>query len=152
MSVVYTSGLAKLLGMATAMVYLTDTIKVALTKGGATTPYVEDQDHDFMGDVTEMPNVSGYTGGFGGGGRQTLGSKTIAADDTNNRVRLTGADVAFGALGTGSEIRGYVFLKEVTNDAASPVIAHRKLAADVPTNGSSITAEVATNDVLRINT
>lgn len=152
MSVVYQSGLAKICGMATAVSYLSDTIKVALTKGGATTPYVENKDHDFMGDVTEMPNVSGYVGGFGGAGRQTLGSKTIAADDTNDRVRFTGADVAFGALGAGESIRGYVFLKEVTNDAASPVFAHRQLASDVPTNGSTITAEVATNDVLRINT
>lgn len=151
MSVVFTSGLAKICGMATAINYLSDTIKVALTSG-LTSPYTENQDHDFMSEVSEMPNVTGYVGGFGGAGRQTLGSKTIAADDTNNRVRFTGADVAYGALGTGEEIRGYIFIKEITNDAASPVIAHRQLAADVPTNGSSITAEVATNDVLRINT
>lgn len=151
MSQVFQSGLAKLLGMATAVSYLSDTIKSALTKGGATTPYVEDADQDFMGDVTEMPDVSGYAGGFGNAGRQTLGSKTITVDDSNNRVRMTAADAAFGALGIGSTIRGYIALKEVTNDAASPIFSHKKLAVDTPTNGSTITAEYSTTDVFRIN-
>lgn len=144
-SQVYQSGLAKIVDR--TIDYITDVIKCYLVAS----TYTSDPDHDFIANVTEIGNVTGYTGGFGGGGRQTLASKTITVDDTNNRVRLTAADASFGALGTGATIRGYAFAKETTSDAASVVFAFRQLASDTPTNGSSVTAEIATNDVLRFN-
>jgi hypothetical protein len=144
-STVYQSGLGKVIDR--TIDYIADTIKCYLVAA----TYTADPDHDFVSDVTEIGNVTGYTGGFGGAGRQTLGSKTITIDDTNNRIRLTAADASFGALGTGVTIRGYAFTKETTNDAASRVLSFRQLASDTPTNGSSVTAEIATNDVLRIN-
>ena len=144
-SQVYQSGLGKILDR--TIDYVTDTIKCYLVSNA----YTSDPDHDFVSDVTEIGNVTGYTGGFGGGGRQTLASKTYTIDDTNNRVRMTAADASFGTLATGVTIRGYAFTKETTNDASSRVFAFRQLSSDTPTNGASITAEIATNDVLRIN-
>jgi hypothetical protein len=144
-SQVFQSGLGKVIDR--TIDYISDTIKCYLVRE----TYTSDPDHDDIADVIEIPNVSGYVGGFGGGGRLTLGSKTYTIDDTNNRVRMTAADVAFGALGIGATIRGYAFTKETTNDASSVVFAFRQLASDTPTNGSTVTAEVATNDVLRLN-
>jgi hypothetical protein len=145
MSVVYQNGLGKILDR--TIDYISDTIKCLLTKD----TYTENKDHIFVSDVVEIDNVTGYTGGFAGSGRQTLGSKAITIDDTNDRVRLTAADASFGTLAAGTTIRGYIAYKHLTSDAASRVISHRKLAVDTPTNGSSITAEYATNDVLRVN-
>lgn len=145
MSVVYQNGLGKILDR--TIDYISDTIKCLLTKS----TYTENKDHVFVSDVVEIDAVTGYAVGFAGAGRQTLGSKTITIDDTNDRVRLTAADAAFGALGIGTTIRGYIAYKHLTSDAASRIISHRVLAADTPTNGSTITAEYATNDVLRVN-
>jgi hypothetical protein len=115
--------------------YLSDTVKVALVRD----TYTPNPDHDFMSDVTEIPNITGYTGGFGGSGRKTLASKTIVEDDTNNRVAFTAAAVAFGTLAIGATIGGLVALKEITNDAASIIFAFMGLAVDTPTNGSTVT-------------
>lgn len=144
-SQVFQSGLGKIVDR--TIDFIADTIKCYLVASG----YTSDPDHDFVSNVTEIGNVTNYVGGFGGAGRKTLASKTITIDDTNNRVRLTAADVSFGALGTGVTILGYAFTKETTSDAASVVFSYRELSSGVPTNGASITAEVGTNDVLRMN-
>lgn len=129
----YTSGVRKMLDGTVA--FLTDTIKAYLVASS----YTPDVDHDFVSSVTEIGSVSGYTPGFGGAGRKTLASKTIAEDDTNNRVAFTAASVSYSTLGTGVTIGGQALCKEVTNDAASPVLSFNGLAADVPTNGAAVT-------------
>lgn len=129
----YQSGLGKCLDGTIA--FLTDTIKTLLVKSS----YTPNVDHDFVSDVSEISGVSGYTGGFAGAGRKTIASKTITADDTNNRVVMSAASVSYSTLGTGDTIGGQVLTKEITNDAASPIIAFNGLAADVPTNGSTVT-------------
>ncbi len=129
----FTSGLRKCLDGTIA--FLTDTIKAYLV-ASTYTPNVDD---DFVSGVTEIGSVSGYTPGFGGAGRKTLASKTITDDDTNNRIIFTAASISYGALGTGATIGGQALCKEVTSDAASPVISFNGLAADVPTNGASVT-------------
>ena len=144
-STLYQSGIQKIIDR--TIDYISGTIKCLLSRD----TYTPDPDHDFVSDVTEIANVTNYTGGFAGSGRVTLGSKAISIDDTNNRVRLVAADAVFGALGVGTTIGGYIAYNHVTDDASSRLISCRELAVDVPTNGAQITAEYATLDVARIN-
>ncbi len=129
----FQSGLRKCLDGTIA--FLTDTIKSFLVASS----YTPNKDHDFVSNVTEIASVTNYTNGFGGSGRKTLASKTITEDDTNDRVVFSAASISYGALATGVTIGGQGLCKEVTSDAASPVICFNGLAADVPTNGASIT-------------
>lgn len=124
---------------------LTDTIKVMLV----TSAYTFDADHDFANDVTGELTVSGYTGGFGGAGRKTLASKTVTIDNTNDRAYFDAADVSWTALGAGETIGGAILLKEVTNDAASPLIAFIDLA-NAATAGTDVSIIWSTEGILRL--
>lgn len=156
-SIVYQSGLAKLLGMATAMSYLSDTIKVMLI--GTATAYTPNKDKDFVdeggaNDPTDAEiSTTNYTGGFGGSGRKTLASKTIAANDTSDRVELDAADVVWTALGPpsgGPTLALAIIIKEVTNDAASPMICDQDFT-DTVVNGGDVTLQFASGGFLQIN-
>lgn len=138
----YQSGLMKC--MDGTIVLLTDTIKMMLVASS----YTPNRDHDFVSDLTEISGVSGYTGGFAGAGRKTLASKTLTVTDASDLFAFDAADVAFSTLGTGATIGGGVAIKEITNDAASPIIAFNGIA-NTPTNGSTFTLVI---DVLGIFT
>lgn len=76
-----------------------------------------------MSELTEYSGT-GYAGGFGGGGRQSVGSRTSTEDDTNGRVKDDGADVSFTGISGPAAIAPVVALiVENTNDAGSDVIA-----------------------------
>lgn len=131
---------------------LADTIKIMLVKSG----YVPDRDDDFIEEAVDDANeheltVSGYTGGFGGAGRKTLGSKTITEDDANDRAEFDCADVTWTALATGETIVGAIIIKEITNDAASVLIAYLDLS-DTPTNGSDVTLQINAEGVIQFST
>lgn len=125
---------------------LADTIKVMLVDSD----YVFDADHNFVSQVTiDELGVSGYTGGFNGAGRKTLGTKSVTEDDTNDRAYFDAADVTWTALGTGATIGGAILIKEVTNDADSVLIAFMDLT-NTPTNGGDITIAWNADGILRI--
>lgn len=140
---VYQNGLMKC--MDGTIVLLTDTIKIVLV----TSAYTPNRDHDFLSDVAEITGVSGYTSGFGGAGRKTLASKTLAITDASDLFTFDAADVAFGALGAGATIGGGVITKEITSDAASPIIAFNGVA-NTPTNGASITFQFDTAGIFTV--
>ena len=149
----YNRGVKELLNGTTD--FLTATIKCALL--ATATPYTYNPDHDFMdaggaNDPTDAElSVTGYTGGFGGAGRKTLASKTITENDTDNRVEFDAADLTWTVLSTGQTIEGAVIIKEVTNDAATVLYAFLD-PTNVPTNGSDITLQFASNGFLNFNT
>jgi hypothetical protein len=112
-----------------------DTIKIMLLRS----TYTVNPDHKFVADiVSHEATATNYTGGFSGAGRKTLASKTMTADDTNNRAVYDAADPsAWTALGgaTNNTLRYAAIVKEITNDAASQVIAILDFGADFNTNG-----------------
>lgn len=113
-----------------------DTLKVLLL--GTGTPYTPDPDHRFVASVAASElAVTGYTGGFGGGGRKTLAARTLVTDDTNDRGVFDAADVTWNALSTGDTIAYVVLFKELVSDALSPLIALFDIT-DTPTNGGDI--------------
>lgn len=83
------------------------------------------EDFDFMSQVNSLEcSGTGYTSGFGGAGRKTLGARTFTEDDANNRVKIIpAANLSWSGLNAGV-LTGFGLIKEVTNDAASPLILY----------------------------
>lgn len=93
------------------------------------------------GVVSSEIAATGYTGGFGGAGRLSMG-RSIAKDTTANKVRVIfAADAGFGAIGgaLNDTVAGAWLIKEMTNDAGSLLVAYLSLASPIPTNGSTFT-------------
>jgi hypothetical protein len=112
-----------------------DTIKVILV----TAAYTPDADHDFASDLTNELSGTGYTGGFNGSGRKTLASKAFSTDTAADRSEFTCAAITWTAINAGTA-RYMILVKEITNDAASRLIAWVDLGASgVVTNGGDIT-------------
>lgn len=102
--------------------WASDTIRVRLVASS----FTPDQDDTSM---------TGYTAI---GTDQTLGSKTFAKDDANNRTVYDGADPTWTAVAGGSTIGWIVFYKFVTNDAGStPIFVHD--VTNTATNGGDVT-------------
>ena len=121
-----------------------DTIKVILV----TATYTPNKDHAFASDLTNELSGTGYTGGFAGAGRKTIGSKAFATDTTNDRVTFTFGAVTWTAINAGSP-KYAILVKEITNDAASRLIAYLDLGT-VTTNGGDLTITPdATNKALQ---
>lgn len=121
-----------------------DTIKIALFDAG----YTPNKDNDFISDATPGTNeivATNYTGGFGGGGRKTLASKAVNEDATNDRSVFDAADVTWTALGglTNDTVASAVVVKEITNDAASPILLQLDISPDVVSNGGDFTIAFA---------
>lgn len=110
-----------------------DTIKVILV----TSSYTPDKDHAFASSLTNELSGTGYAGGFGGGGRKTIGSKAFSTDTTNDRVEFTFGGVTWTAINAGSP-KYAILVKEITNDAATRLIAYLDLGT-VTTNGGDLT-------------
>jgi hypothetical protein len=104
--------------------YVSDTIKARLVK--STSAHTKDD--------TDMSGVTKITGTTD----QTLGSKAIAVDMTNDRVTFTGAVITWSAVAAGETVMGVVIFKFVTNDAGSTPIAFID-TTDLATNGSDFT-------------
>lgn len=130
---------------------LSDTIKAMLVDA----TYAPDRDDDFVSDALHNAaghelSGTGYVGGFGGSGRKTLASKTITESDANDRAEFAAANVTWTALNAGT-IGGIVLIKEVTNDAASLLIAFLD-PADLVTNGGDVTATWAAAGLIDFST
>ena len=111
-----------------------DTLKVMLLSTG----YTPNKDHQFVSDVSGSElSGTGYTGGYGGSGRKTLASKAMGKSDSTDKAYFDAADSTWTAINAGTI--GYaVVLKEITNDASSPIICCIDVA-DVVTNGGDVT-------------
>jgi hypothetical protein len=120
----------------------TDTIKVALV----TSSYTPDQDaHDFFNDVTNEVSGTGYTAGGA-----TLGSKTVTADNTNNRGVFDAADTSW----TTSTItaRGAVIYKSRGGAAsADELICYIDFGSDKSSSASTFTIQWSANGILTLS-
>lgn len=124
-----------------------------------TSAYVANRDHDFVdeggaNDPTDAEiTATNYTRGFGGAGRKaaTVG---FSEQDANDRAIITIGDLTWTALGgaVNDTIAAAILIKEITNDAASKLIAYFDLTS-TPTNGSDFTLDFdATNGNIRFTT
>lgn len=118
-----------------------------------------DTDDEFVGQLTAGGAVevtsTGYAGGFGGAGRLTLAAKALAVDQVNNRAEFDCGDLTWASISRASTEQWVAFsipIKEITNDAASPVVAFIDTATGLPLtpNGSDITMTINIEGLLQI--
>jgi hypothetical protein len=126
----------------------TTTTKIGLAKSA----YAPDPDESSLSTfAASEADCTGYTGGFSGSGRKTA-TITISEQTANNRVVTITGDLTWTALGgaANNTLRYAVWLREITNDAASIPLAYYQFSADITTNGSDIAVDFdGTNGNLR---
>lgn len=116
--------------------FLADTLEFILVKS----TYTFDKDHTNTAiAAAEISGVSGYTGGFGGAGRKTPGSKTMTNDTTNDRTVYDCADPAAWTLGAGDTVGGVIIAKKGSASDATAVLLWFLDITDFPTNGGTFT-------------
>jgi len=133
----------------------TTTIKVMLISNAVA--YVPNADHDFVdeADTTDPidaeTNVTNYTRGFGNSGRKAMVTPVVTTNDTADRAEYDALDHTWTALGNGTNetVVGAILIKEITNDAASPLIAFFDFT-DFTTNGSDFTLQWAATGVMHL--
>lgn len=143
-------------GAAGEIKLLTDTIKVlAVEENDAP----DDPDVEFIGDYLGAGDAvevtsTGYTGGFGGAGRKTLTAPALTVDQANDRAEFDCADVTWATISQAlaEQWVGFAVVKEITNDADSPLIAVINTATGLPLtpNGSDITLTIDAEGLLHI--
>lgn len=129
-SFVYNLGATNICGEATAIDWEVDTIKARLVASS----FTPDKDNTTM------------TGHTAIGTDQTLGTKTRAVDNTNDRVVFDAADPTWTAVAGGSTVGTVDIFKFVSNDAGSTPICSIDIT-DTPTNGGDITVTFAATGV-----
>lgn len=109
--------------------------------GLAQSTYAPDPDESSLTTfASSEASCTGYTGGFSGASRKSA-SVTLTEQTANNRVVAIISNLTWSALGGASNnTLGYaVWLREVTNDAASIPLAYLAFASNLTTNGSDVT-------------
>ena len=121
-----------------------DTLKAVLVGAG----YTFDADHVFIdegtsGDIQSNElSATNYSGGFNGSGRKTL-TPTAQANNTSDRGEMAFADLTWSSLGAPSgegPVAGVAIVKEITNDAASKLVAYYDIT-DRNINGGDFTID-----------
>ena len=121
----------------------TDTIKVSLH----TSAYSPDIDaHTFF---SVMSNELSSSGGYTAGG-DALASKSVNADDTNDRAVFDAADLTWSALTPSSAFRYGVIYKDTGTAATSPLIAYIDFDANQDPAGSDFTIQWHADGILYI--
>lgn len=115
---------------------LTDTIKIMLV----TNVYAPNKDDQFIDAGGASDPVDARVAGTTD---QTLGSKAIAKDTTNDHVSFDAADPTFSAVPAGATVVGAVVYKDTGTPTTSPLLAYLDLT-DTPTNGGDISIQFAT--------
>ncbi len=135
-------------GLTGALDLDTDTLKVMLLKAS----YTPNPDHKFVSSIAGSEcDATGYTGGFNGTSRKTLGSVTVSEDATANEAVVDAADPsAWEGLGgdTDNEVGYIATIKEITNDAASLVVSINEFAP-LNTNGGNVEIAWHTDGIFR---
>lgn len=124
---------------------LADTIKVLLLSAS----YTPNKDHEFVSDVSTYElSGTGYVGGYEGSGRKTLANKTVTKDDSADVAKFDADDVVWTAINAGTAAYAAI-VKEVTDDAHSPVVAIVDLSPDVVTNGGDLTVQWGADGIMK---
>jgi hypothetical protein len=122
-------------------------IKIILTEG-----WVPDPDDKFVtasGAGAAEISVTGYTGGYGGGGREPLTSVTVTQNDTINKVVLDADDVVWASLAAGATPDYASGVIETGGSDATALVLFSIDIGSAPTAGAPFTIQWHTDGVLR---
>ena len=151
-SIVVNAGMHKLISGVTGEIdWVNDTLKAMLLDD----TYTPDKDHDFADDINgDEISPTGYTGGFGGAGRKSLANKSIAVQSSpTNRLKFDADDITWSSIGGASNatVKYLSIIKEITNDAASPIVCIIEATTQQTTNGSDLTWQFSADGVFRLS-
>ena len=120
-----------------------DTIKVALV----TSSYSPDIDtHDQFDDISDELAASGnYTSGG-----EALASKSVSADDTNDRGEFNATDLTWTALTPSAAFRYGIIYRSTGTPSTSRLIAYIDFGADQDPGGSDFTIQWHADGILYI--
>ncbi len=121
-----------------------DTIKVMLLD----TSFTPASTYDYVSEISsDELTGTGYVAGYGGSGRKTLASKTFTISEADGTVVFDAADVSWATITAGTAQHAAI-IKEVTNDAASPIICFVSFTPRV-TAGNTLTVAWSSNGIFR---
>lgn len=127
-----------------SVAFATDTI-IGILVASTYTPAQADTHTQIT--AAEISGITGYTGGWGGSGRVTLGTKTLTNDTTNNRTTYGAANPAAWTLGTGATIGGIVIAKNGAADDTTMIPLFFCACTATPTNGGTFTLTFSANGI-----
>lgn len=119
--------------------FLVDTYRALLVRGSVTIDADDNFVSDFLAVNTELTDVS-YA-------RQTLGTKTVTQNDTDDRGDADCANIDFGSLDNETPTAMLIY-RFVTVDADSPCMAVYDTNFGSASNGAGYVVETP-NDILR---
>lgn len=138
-TVIYNAWKTRQLG-ANAIDFVTDDVKVALT----TSSYTVDIDtHDFFNDITNEVSGTGYTAGG-----QSLATKSVTQDNTNDRGVFDAADVTW-ASSTITARYGILYYNTGTA-STSPLICQYDFGSDQSSSNGNFTIQWNASGVFAI--
>lgn len=126
---------------------LNDTIRcLALTAASD-----ENKDDDTVSAVLARAGTTEVTGGSYS--RQTLGSKTATADDTDDEGVFDAGDITFSGVPVGQDIVALLLYKFTTDDTGSVPIAFLDDLTGLPltADGGNVTVTWAAEGIININ-
>lgn len=114
----------------------TNTFKIMLIDNA----YTPNPDHATVSALTELPNGTGYTGGFNGAGRKTLSVCSVVQVDASDRAELrVSLATTWSAINAGTA-KAAVVIREMTSDADSIPVAYIDSGGwPIVTNGGDLT-------------
>ena len=138
-TVIYNAWKTRQLGSG-AIDFITDDVKVALT----TSSYTVDIDtHDFFDDITNEVSGTGYTAGG-----QSLATKSVTQDNTNDRGVFDAADVTW-ASSTITARYGILYFNTGTA-STSPLICQYDFGSDQSSSNGNFSIQWNSSGVFAI--
>lgn len=131
--------------------FASDDIRVALAMNDATNDCMTETDEDTL---DAFFSAAGFTTvEFDGANyaRQTLASKVVDTEHSNDLVRLECDDPSIASLGAGTyNVNGALFYLHVTDDSDSIPLFYRKFSPEQTPDGSTFDITLGTNNLARI--
>ena len=130
---------AKQVGLAsgTSFAWASTTLKLTLVSNN----YTANPDHSMASQFSgaELSEITSFTAGFAGTIRQTLGTKTVTLNLTDDQVEYRAADVTWTTISAGT-VYGAIILTEsgANSDGNAPLIAFYTVATTT-TNDTNFT-------------
>lgn len=119
-----------------------DTMKAALVMTNTTADTEEDV--DYVDSFTTLDECDGASYS-----RQTLGSKTVTNDTTNDRTKLDAADVTYSSLGVGTrQTQGVLIIQDTGSDATSIPVCYMPFTSNQTHNGSDFPVQFPSTGIL----
>lgn len=124
------------------MSWSSDTMKALLVMTNTTTDTEEDVAN--LAAFTTLDECDGASYA-----RQTLGSKTIDNDTTNDRTVLDAADVTYSSLGAGTRsTQGLVIAQDTGTDSTSAPVCYMPFTSNQTHNGSNFPVQFPSTGIL----